>query len=74
MAFEFTCPFCLSRMQVAEEFLGMSGPCAECGRPVVMPTRDAERRLVMAVQTGKAPGRSPWANPQVVGTRPIELC
>jgi hypothetical protein len=54
MAFEFTCPFCLSRMQVSEEFLGMSGPCAECGRPVVMPTRDAERRLVMAVQTGKA--------------------
>lgn len=54
MAFEFTCPFCLSRTQVSEEFLGMSGPCAECGKQVVMPTRDGQRRLVMAVQTGKA--------------------
>ena len=37
----------------------MSGPCAECGRPVVMPTRDGERRLVMAVQTGKASRQEP---------------
>jgi hypothetical protein len=59
MAFEFTCPFCLSRTKVPEEFLGKSGPCAECGKPVLMPTRDAERRLVQAVQTGKPAFREP---------------
>lgn len=54
MSFEFTCPFCLSRTKVAEEYLGQSGPCAHCGRPVVMPTRDRQGRLVHAVQTGRA--------------------
>ena len=53
MSFEFTCPFCLNRTRVAEEYLGHSGPCAACGKPVLMPTRDSSRRLVYPVQTGK---------------------
>lgn len=53
MSFEFTCPFCLSRTRVGDEYLGQSGPCASCGKPVTMPTRDNQGRLVHAVQTGK---------------------
>lgn len=53
MSFEFTCPFCLTRTRVSDEYLGQSGPCAECGKPVSMPTRDPHGRLVHAVQTGK---------------------
>jgi hypothetical protein len=53
MSFEFTCPFCLNRTRVAEEYLGHSGPCAACGKPVLMPTRDSSRRLVYPVQTGR---------------------
>lgn len=53
MAFDFTCPFCLNRTRVPEEYLGQSGPCASCGRPVTMPTRDQFGGLVSALQTGK---------------------
>lgn len=53
MSFEFTCPFCLSRVRVGEEYLGQSGPCASCGKPVTMPTRDPHGGLVHSVQTGK---------------------
>ncbi len=52
MPFEFVCPFCLSRTKVGDEYLGQSGPCANCGRHVVMPTRDARGALVASIQTG----------------------
>ncbi|MFN7731860.1 MAG: DUF1559 domain-containing protein [Pirellula sp.] len=54
MPFEFVCPFCYSRTRVADEYLGRNGPCANCGKPVTMPTRGADGRLIPAVQTGKA--------------------
>jgi len=56
MSFNFTCPFCLNSSRVAEEYLGQNGPCASCGKPVRMPTRDGQGRLVQAVQTGKPIG------------------
>lgn len=52
MPFEFVCPFCLNRTKVGDEYLGQSGPCANCGRHVVMPTRDARGALVTSIQTG----------------------
>lgn len=54
MPFEFVCPFCYSRTRVADEYLGRNGPCANCGKPVTMPTRGADGRLIPAVQTGRA--------------------
>ncbi|MDZ4849346.1 MAG: DUF1559 domain-containing protein [Pirellulaceae bacterium] len=39
MAFEFVCPFCHVRSRVDDRFVGLSGPCAECGKPVTMPGR-----------------------------------
>lgn len=58
MPFEFVCPFCYAKTKVADEYLGQSGPCAQCGRHVVMPTRDARGALVRAVQTGLAPRKT----------------
>jgi len=52
MPFEFVCPFCLKRTKVSDEYLGQGGPCANCGRHVVMPTRDASGNLVASIQTG----------------------
>jgi hypothetical protein len=37
MSFEFVCPYCHSRSLVDDRFAGLSGPCAECGKPVTMP-------------------------------------
>lgn len=62
MSFEFTCPFCLQHTQVAEEFLGQNGPCAHCGKPVIMPTRDRFGRLIPAVQTGKPVPQKPTSD------------
>jgi len=52
MPFEFVCPFCLNRTKVGDEYLGQSGPCANCSRHVVMPTRDASGAIVASIQTG----------------------
>ncbi len=37
MSFLFTCPFCQTRTEVPDEFAGQSGPCAVCGRTIVIP-------------------------------------
>lgn len=55
MPFEFVCPFCYTKTKVADEYLGQAGPCVNCGRHVVMPTRNAQGVLVASVQTGTAP-------------------
>jgi len=38
MAFDFVCPFCHSRTRVEDRFAGQSGPCAECGKRVTLPS------------------------------------
>ena len=38
MPFDFVCPFCHSRTRVEDRFAGRSGPCAECGKPVTLPS------------------------------------
>jgi hypothetical protein len=55
MPFDFVCPFCFERTRVSEDYLGQSGPCAHCGKHVMMPTRNAQGVLIPAIQTGKAP-------------------
>jgi len=57
MPFEFVCPFCHTRTKVADEYLGQGGPCVNCGRHVVMPTRNAEGVLVPSLQSGQAPSK-----------------
>ncbi len=59
MPFEFVCPFCHSRTKVADEYLGQSGPCVNCGKHVMMPTRNAQGILVASIQTGNAPKQKP---------------
>lgn len=49
--FEFTCPYCSHRSNVSESLLGKSGPCAECGALVVMPSRSSSGRLIPALQS-----------------------
>jgi hypothetical protein len=36
MAIRFTCPHCGKMTDVAEEYLGRSGPCAGCGKTVTV--------------------------------------
>lgn len=55
MPFEFVCPFCFSRTKVSDEYLGQAGPCVNCGRHVVMPTRNERGVLIASIQTGVAP-------------------
>lgn len=55
MPFEFVCPFCYTKTKVPEEYLGQSGPCVNCGRHVVMPTRNQQGVLIASVQTGQTP-------------------
>lgn len=38
MPISFICPHCGRHTDVAENFAGMTGPCAGCGRPVAIPT------------------------------------
>jgi predicted Zn finger-like uncharacterized protein len=51
MPLEFTCPHCQARTVVDEEYLGLAGPCFQCGKTVAVPLRpstsasdDARRR------------------------------
>ncbi len=39
MPLEFTCPHCQARTVVDEEYLGLSGPCFQCGKIVVVPLK-----------------------------------
>jgi hypothetical protein len=55
MPFEFVCPFCYTKTKVADEYLGQAGPCVNCGRHVIMPTRNEQGVLVASIQTGVAP-------------------
>lgn len=57
MPFEFTCPHCHTRTKVHDQYVGQSGPCANCGRVVTMPVRNAQGVLVASIQpvAGKRP-------------------
>ena len=48
MTITFTCPHCGKNLQVAEDRMGESGPCAECGAPVSVP--DPNNRFAGAAQ------------------------
>ena len=56
--FEFTCPYCSHRSNVCESLLGKSGPCAECGALVVMPSRSSSGRLIPALQSQSSQDRA----------------
>jgi prepilin-type processing-associated H-X9-DG protein len=49
MPIQFTCPHCGAETNVADEYAGQSGPCAQCGKTVTIPPR------------GAAPGHQPPA-------------
>lgn len=42
MPLEFTCPHCGGRTLVDDDYLGHSGPCFQCGKPVTVPLRPLE--------------------------------
>ncbi len=37
MPIPFTCPHCGNQVDVADEYAGQTGPCAECGRQITVP-------------------------------------
>ena len=37
MPIQFTCPHCGTETDVADEFAGRSGPCAQCGKTITVP-------------------------------------
>ncbi|HQU42965.1 MAG TPA: DUF1559 domain-containing protein, partial [Pirellulales bacterium] len=37
MPISFTCPYCGHRTDVADEYAGQSGPCAQCGKTITVP-------------------------------------
>ena len=41
----FTCPHCGVQTRVPEQFAGLSGPCASCGRTIRVPAPSALSRL-----------------------------
>jgi prepilin-type processing-associated H-X9-DG protein len=43
MPIQFTCPHCGTRTNVAEEYAGQSGPCAQCGKTITIPAATAPR-------------------------------
>jgi len=38
MPIPFTCPHCGSQTEVSDEYAGQSGPCAQCGKPITVPS------------------------------------
>jgi prepilin-type processing-associated H-X9-DG protein len=38
MPIDFTCPHCQARTVVADEFAGQTGPCANCGQTITVPS------------------------------------
>ena len=65
MPFPFTCPHCGTQTYVSEQYVGQSGPCAQCGKMITVPPvtsaappdlgEDAVVRMLIPV------GRSGWA-------------
>jgi len=43
MPIQFTCPHCGTQTNVAEEYAGQSGPCAQCGKTITVPAAAAPR-------------------------------
>jgi hypothetical protein len=43
MSIQFTCPHCGAQTNVAEEYAGQSGPCAQCGKTITIPAAAAPR-------------------------------
>lgn len=42
MPIQFTCPHCGAETNVADEYAGRSGPCATCGRTIIIPSAAAQ--------------------------------
>ncbi|MHC4180442.1 MAG: DUF1559 family PulG-like putative transporter, partial [Planctomycetota bacterium] len=41
MPIQFTCPHCGAQTNVADEYAGSSGPCAQCGKTITVPPSGA---------------------------------
>ncbi len=54
MPVRFTCPHCGVETQVADEFLGQTGPCVQCERPVTIPSAADTQN---GPETAKGPSR-----------------
>ncbi len=57
----FTCPHCGSETNVAEAYLGSTGPCAHCGRMVTIPSADGETSGAGAADPSRTSSRTPGA-------------
>jgi type II secretory pathway pseudopilin PulG len=53
MPFQFTCPYCFKKTLVDEAISGQSGPCAGCGKTIVVPEPPA--KLPHAIQPVNRP-------------------
>ena len=59
MSINFTCPHCGATTEVADQYVGQSGPCAHCGKMVTIPLpggmsppTDAGRPMKQGMGTG----------------------
>jgi prepilin-type processing-associated H-X9-DG protein len=59
MAIPFTCPHCGAFSQVASEYAGMTGPCAQCGKSITVPGAAVFDSSGSAALAPPAVGRSP---------------
>lgn len=59
MPIRFTCPYCEQQTLVEERFVGLEGPCVNCGRTVVVPA-DAPRVAEPAAESAAEASTRRW--------------
>jgi prepilin-type processing-associated H-X9-DG protein len=63
MPVNFTCPHCGAATQVADQYVGQSGPCARCGKMVTIPLHGG---MSPPTDAGMAPRRGMGTGPIIV--------
>lgn len=69
MPVQFTCPYCGRQTEVDDRFVGVSGPCAGCGKTVTVPDADGARPPEPQQESKSALGPGQFAPPQPLPAR-----
>lgn len=65
MPLHFTCPFCQEETLVDDQYAGLTGPCASCGKPITVPYFAASQSPNMATTAmsgGQATATTPLSS------------
>lgn len=60
MALEFACPHCGERTKVDDQYCGLSGPCFNCGKTIVVPLPESGALGPITPSRGGDARRRPW--------------